>query len=309
MTRDIGQVAFCITQPRLRWVLSRRPAINPAFAIAEAVWILAGRRDSLFVNFFNRSLPQFAGEGEVYHGAYGYRLRHSHGFDQLDAAYRTLSSNRLSRQVVLQIWDSQTDLPAADGRPRAPDIPCNVVAMLKMHRDCLEWTQVMRSNDIFRGLPYNIVQFTILQEVIAGWLGAGVGDFHLFTDSLHAYEADLADLRNAQIGDISFANTDSLSLPKEESDRAISELVSYIEQIIQRGVDSRALVAMLHDNDLPQAYRNLLCILVAETLRRRKDEHAATLVDDHCTDVLLRSAWVNWQSRAMRAANEQRTPV
>lgn len=45
----------------------------------------------------------------------------------------------------------------------------------------------MRSNDVHRGLPYNVVQFTTLQEVMAGWLGLEVGGYHHWSDSLHLY--------------------------------------------------------------------------------------------------------------------------
>ena len=37
LTRELAHVAFEIRDPRQRWILSRQPAINPAFAIAEVV--------------------------------------------------------------------------------------------------------------------------------------------------------------------------------------------------------------------------------------------------------------------------------
>src|SRR5262245_51748089 len=74
-TREILHAAISIADPRQRWVMSRRPPINPAFAIAEVVWIMTGRNDAAFLNYFNRALPKFAGECPAYHGAYGYRIR------------------------------------------------------------------------------------------------------------------------------------------------------------------------------------------------------------------------------------------
>ena len=81
----------------------------------------------------------------------------------------------------------RVDLPDLDGSPANEDIPCNVLAMLKVRDGALHWTQVMRSNDLFLGLPYNIVQFTMLQEVLAGWLGVRVGPYNVVIDSLHVY--------------------------------------------------------------------------------------------------------------------------
>ncbi len=42
-TREILHAAISISEPRQRWVLSRNPPINLAFAIAEVIWIMAGR--------------------------------------------------------------------------------------------------------------------------------------------------------------------------------------------------------------------------------------------------------------------------
>lgn len=189
-TQEILHAAYCIRDPRQRWVISRQPALNPAFAIAEVIWILCGRNDSLFLNFWNNKLPNYSGHVEYYHGAYGYRLRQLYGIDQLDRAYRALLNNSDGRQVVLQIWHPLLDFPKNDGAPVSTDVPCNIVALLKVRKNKLEWTQILRSNDLIRGVPYNFIQFTSIQEVLAGWLGVDVGSYNHFSDSLHIYDSD-----------------------------------------------------------------------------------------------------------------------
>src|SRR3712207_1347251 len=92
--------------------------------------------------------------------------------DQLRGADAALRHDRTSRQVVLQIWDAGQDMP--DPGPRSRDIPCTIASHLLVRNDRLDWLQVMRSNDFVWGLPYNIVQFTTLQEIMAGWLGVEV---------------------------------------------------------------------------------------------------------------------------------------
>jgi thymidylate synthase len=54
--------AFSIRDPRQRWIGSRSPALNPAFAIAEVLWIVTGRNDSAFLDYFNPAYASFAGE-------------------------------------------------------------------------------------------------------------------------------------------------------------------------------------------------------------------------------------------------------
>src|SRR5262245_10170110 len=65
-TREILRAAMSLSDPRQRWVLSRQPAINPAFAIAKVIWIVTGRNDAQFLNYFNRALPKFAGNESWY---------------------------------------------------------------------------------------------------------------------------------------------------------------------------------------------------------------------------------------------------
>src|SRR2546423_1257386 len=74
-TNEILHAILRIQDPRQRWVYSRRPAINPAFALVEACWILAGRNDAALPRFFNNRLNEFVGDGHVITGAYGERLR------------------------------------------------------------------------------------------------------------------------------------------------------------------------------------------------------------------------------------------
>ena len=173
-TKEILHAAFSIEDPRQRWVVSRTPPLNLAFALAEVVWIMTGRRNLKFLEHWNSEYRNYVGSGPDLHGAYGYRLRHSLGVDQLERAYRVLESEPDSRQVVLQIWDSRIDLPAPDGTPADSDIPCNVVAMPKLRDGKLEWLQVIRSNDMFLGVPHNFVQFTSIQEMLAGWGSSAV---------------------------------------------------------------------------------------------------------------------------------------
>src|SRR5574341_330743 len=250
-TLEILHAATSLSSPRDRWVVSRQPAINPAFAIAEVIWIIAGRNDSAFVNYFNRALPRYAGSGPTYHGAYGYRLRRNLKMDQLEAGYHTLVKRPESRQIVLQIWDGRLDLPRIDGKERSPDIPCNVVSMLKVRQRALDWTQIIRSNDLFRGLPYNFVQFTMLQEIMAGWLNLDVGEHNQITDSLHVYEDCLEYVESSAPVYVS-PNMDSLALPWEESKQAFGKLERNVEIVIDEQVSPEKVASLPKNSEIPQ---------------------------------------------------------
>lgn len=296
-TREFLHAAISIADPRQRWAVSRQPALNPALALAEVVWIMTGRSDLAFLEFWSREYRKYAGDGPELHGAYGYRIRRHLSMDQLDRAFRALSSNPDTRQVVLQIWDSEVDMPNPDGTPVDDDIPCNVVSMPKVRDGRLEWLQVIRSNDVFRGLPYNLVQFTSLQEVLAGWLNVECGTYNQVSDSLHVYKRNADSvLATEPLPDVAL-NTDSLALPRDESDRVFRELEGRVERMTDPDLSIGALRELASWESAPEAYRNIMTVLVAETFRRRCDTDSAVEAMSTCTNAAYRQLWARWLAR------------
>lgn len=295
-TKELLHAALELRNPRERWISSRSPAINLAFALAEVVWIIRGRNDSVFLNYFNSRLPEFAGSGATYHGAYGHRLKHVAGFDQLDAAFKALKAVPDSRQVVLQIWNGETDFPRNDGKPVAPDIPCNVIAMLKVRDGALEWTQIMRSNDLFRGFVHNVIQFTFLHEIMAGWLGLKPGSYHHFSDSLHIYDEDVLEMDGQSLGHAP-GNSDIFNFSKEDSDTYFAAIEQLVEVIISVGSSARCLQASLGDIDVPESFLNIGRILVCEGLRRRGEISAMARILNECSNPAYSYLYNRWLAR------------
>lgn len=204
VTREIRHVMMEIRDSIDRVVFSR--AMNPAYAIAEIIWIFTGSNDSSFLKFWNPRMSNYLDQGKShFYGAYGSRLgskpllseyarnrlrirdnQHDIEIDQLRSAVSALKEDSHSRQVVLQIWNKELDLP--NPLPRSLDVPCNLLSHLLVRNGRLEWLQVMRSTDLAWGLPYNFMQFTTIQEIIAGWLNLEVGPYIHISDSLHLYK-------------------------------------------------------------------------------------------------------------------------
>jgi thymidylate synthase len=287
---------FTIHDPRQRWVVSRHPPINPAFAIAEIIWILNGRRDAAFVNFWNPQLPRYSGTAKEYHGAYGYRLRRHFGLDQLERAYFALRRNPIGRQVVLQIWDAFSDLPSVNGEPVNADIPCNIVSILKIRDNKLEWMQVLRSNDLFLGIPYNFVQFTTLQEVMAGWLDVDLGAYNHLSDSLHVYESDLSDI-TLDLSIKAENNSDSLCLPKDQADKAFMEMSYCMDQMASSSISDKELARLVGEQNFAKPYKNLLLVVAAELARKNKWQNVELDMMGHCTNPILSQLWNRWSGK------------
>jgi len=280
------RAVFEISDSRKRWVISRTPPMSPALAIAEIAWILRGDNRLSFLTPWNRSHAKFVGEFPLVHGAYGSRLRNTFGVDQIVSAAAALRATPASRQVVLQIYYPEFDLPGTEGTPRSPDIPCNVSSLLKIRNGRLEWTQILRSNDLFLGVPYNFVQFTTLQEVIAGLIGVDVGTYAHFSDSLHVYQKD------ARMGALStvppdLEAKDDLRIPAEFFELVTSTFHGSIETVGR--CTCGAAIAAAIDVELPQSWKNLLLVCASERARRIGDMDASNVHLSACTNSAVRS--------------------
>jgi thymidylate synthase len=180
-TTEVLGAHLRLTEPRRRFIgLPPVRVLNPAFAVAEALWIMSGSNDS-WIFTYNRSLERYADDGQL-QGAYGPRMRNWRGeVDQLDHVRRLLLRDPDSRQAVIQLYDPQRDTRGHR------DVPCTLNYRFFIRRGRLDMHITMRSNDVWLGLPYDLFTATLLQEVMAGWLGVELGIYHHHVDSLHLY--------------------------------------------------------------------------------------------------------------------------
>jgi len=128
-------------------------------------------------------MADYSDDGEVFHAAYGCRLRNTIWGDQIKEAIKMLKEDPDTRRCVLQIWDARYDLNA-----NSKDIPCNDLVFLKIRNGHLNMTVCNRSNDMIWGAyGANVVQFSMIQEYIANKVGANVGIYNQVSDSFHVY--------------------------------------------------------------------------------------------------------------------------
>lgn len=184
-TREVLDVGIRLTQPRARLFVGPPSRIlNPAFAVAETVWILSGS-DAPWIFEFNGRLEQYADDG-VLRGAYGPRMRRWGGaVDQLRRVIEILTEDPDSRRALIQLYD-----PARDTAGHR-DVPCTLGFQFHLRQGRLDMTTSMRGQDVWIGLPYDVFFYTVLHELVAGWLGAELGEFRHHVGSLHIYDRDL----------------------------------------------------------------------------------------------------------------------
>ena len=155
---------------------------NPVFHLLESVWMLAGRRDVAFLQRFNSRIGQYSDDGRNFNAAYGYRMRHHFGRDQLDEVIKLLRRDPDTRQAVVQIWDP------ADLQKRTLDKACNLELIFDTRGHRMNMTVYNRSNDIWWGAyGANAVHFSVIQEFVAAAVGLRVGHYRQVSNNLHLY--------------------------------------------------------------------------------------------------------------------------
>jgi len=156
---------------------------NPVFHLMESIWMLAGGKNVEWLLPFNSQFGRYAEDNGDVHGAYGFRWRSHFGFDQIQSAVELLSTNPDTRQVVITMWDPDSDLGV-----KKRDIPCNTQIYVDRRGDRLNMTVMARSNDALWGVyGANVVHMSVLQEVLAAGVNVPIGAYRQFSNNFHAY--------------------------------------------------------------------------------------------------------------------------
>lgn len=204
LTKEIAPACITITNPRKRVIPSAVRKLNFGFMCAELIWILNASDSSEFIGHYNSMWKQFSDDGETLNGAYGKRIfawdagirlekinkdkietvPKRYIINQFQKAYELLKSDPDTRQATIAFFD-----PYKDYR-ETKDKPCTNLIRFMIRNNKLNMTTFMRSNDIMKGTSYDIFNFTMLQEIMAGLLNIEVGIYNHIVDSLHIYESD-----------------------------------------------------------------------------------------------------------------------
>ena len=186
-TREIRNVRFTLTQISNNIIGTRN--ISHSYMMAELLWYFHGSRDMRFISRFGSMWKRLTDDGCTNNSAYGYILKYKHGFDQIEKIIELLKTDPNSRRAVLNI-----NVP----NPyviKTKDEPCTIALQFVIRNHRLHCTGIMRSNDIWFGLPYDVVFFTELQKYIAYRLGLFAGTYTHFVTSMHVYDRNISDIR------------------------------------------------------------------------------------------------------------------
>lgn len=172
-----------LSNGRVPVVGSRR--LYPKTAAAEIAWFVSGSDNVSWLEKYCGIWSEFTeADGETVTSAYGSRWRSWFGRDQLGLAIEALSNNSTDRRIFISAWDPATD---GLGEP-AKNVPCPLGFTLSIVGGALHSSMVLRSSDVFVGLPYDVMGHAMLMQVIATTLGVSLGTMHVTLAHPHLYE-------------------------------------------------------------------------------------------------------------------------
>lgn len=181
-TKELRNFQFTLTDIDTAVLSVRDISLN--YLCGELSWYMKGSKDLKYIAQFGKLWNKMSDDGKTVNSAYGDILFNRHGFNQLETIINLLKEDKNSRRAVMNINVPNKNVITTH------DEPCTICLQLLIRDDKLYMTAMMRSNDIWYGLPYDIVFFTCLQKIIANELNIECGTYTHFATSLHMYLRD-----------------------------------------------------------------------------------------------------------------------
>lgn len=205
-TKELIGMSTMLTDPKNVWMLSKERKHNIFHQIGESLGVLSGFLDMNYLTKFLPGAKYFSDDFDEstctghWRADYGGRIRHFKGLkansyyddcgslievDQLYNVYNELKEHKNTRRAVIVLWS-----PADDGTfPDSLDYPCNDMIQFLVRDNKLHMIVTVRSNDEIWGYTaINMIEFPLMQRLMASALGLEVGVYKHQAGSFHIYD-------------------------------------------------------------------------------------------------------------------------
>jgi hypothetical protein len=153
-------------------------------AVARFVWMMSANNRLADIAFHEPRVKSFTDDELTVPGSsYGMRLRQPQpGLDQVLGAIGHLKNETDGRRAAVTIFQP------VDAVRISEDIPCAFGLFFHNRGGTLLTTVIMRSNNAFTLLPFNLFEFSLLAEVVAAEANLDFGPMTYFAGSMHLYD-------------------------------------------------------------------------------------------------------------------------
>ncbi len=157
--------------------------------IYEILWYLRGDTNIKYLTDNNVHIwDEWADEDGELGPVYGAQWRNWDGIDQIAQVIDQLKNNPNDRRIIVNAWNvGQIDEMALP--------PCHLLFQFWAHDGKLKCHLYQRSCDVGLGVPFNIVQYSILTHMIAHVTGLEAVEFVWTGGDCHIYNNHIDQLR------------------------------------------------------------------------------------------------------------------
>ena len=191
--KELRNMTLVLNRPWENIVNTKERNISLKYLLAEWLWYVSGELDVEFIGEYAPFWKKIVNnDGHTVNSNYGYYMfKQSVGKinikSQFDYVVDTLRVDKDSRQAVVNINNISHKVEGIK------DYPCTVYMQFFIRNNELELTVGMRSTDLVLGYCNDVFQFTMFQYLVYNELkkymeDLKIGNFTLFTSSLHVYE-------------------------------------------------------------------------------------------------------------------------
>jgi thymidylate synthase len=221
-SKEMLHYSVVIHNPRERLIWNPKRKINLPAAVARFVWMMAGNDRLQDIAFYEKKVANFSDDGIVVSGSnYGHRMIYpAPGCDQIQGVINRLKDDPATRRAAISVYRAE------DATRISADIPCTFGLAFHNRGEFLHPSVVMRSNNAFILLPYNIFEFSLLGEAVAAEVGLKLGAMSYHAMSMHVYSNDYDSAQEVIDSELPSRTAPVPVMPKSPSPMAqIRELV------------------------------------------------------------------------------------
>ena len=187
---EILNVSLEIENPMSGFYRNEIRSSQMKYIAAELVYYFSGRNDLEYIQKYAKFWKDIANTDGTVNSAYGYLLfnkKNEHGMTQWEWAFESLKRDKDTRQALMHF-----NLPTHQHFSNK-DFVCTLNGIFHIRENKLDFTLMMRSNDVILGLPTDVGFFSILHQQMCVLLKETypelqLGKYTHTVNSMHVYE-------------------------------------------------------------------------------------------------------------------------
>ena len=188
--RECENVVSIIEHPKENLFTCTARPFPIKYLAGELWWYLTGRNDLKFISQYSSFWKTIANVDGTVNSAYGHLL-FKETPNEWAWAYNSLIQDKDSRQAIMH-FNKPTHMIHG-----VKDFPCTIYAIFQIRHNKLNFTVHMRSQDMVKGLTFDLPFFSVLQQCMLQLLqeqyhNICLGSLTSIVNSLHIYESDFA---------------------------------------------------------------------------------------------------------------------